>query len=273
MRSARPTARGRSPSSSRGRPTWFACGGSHRRRDLVACRVPRAAPRRRTSCSPTARRRCGWPRPTTRRARPRDGGARRSTPAGRAPVHERPGRSRLLTRDGERLWHTLDVRTGELETMTFAPELLEPGSAARHRRRRSPYANRYGMLVRFGRRPPGWELPVAHAITADDEIWIQHDGNGSAARGRRGARCRRVSGGWSAAARRRARPPWDGRGQPHGVDIAADGAHRPAGPDVWQHWPDLQIPRGPAVTDAGEIDLAIRTPDGLQLIRIAAPQE
>ena len=47
----------------------------------------------------------------------------------------------------------------------------------------------------------------------------------------------------------------------------------PAAPDVWMHWPDLQTPRGPAVTDAGEIDLATRTPEGLQLIRITAPQE
>jgi hypothetical protein len=46
------------------------------------------------------------------------------------------------------------------------------------------------------------------------------------------------------------------------------GESRSAPPSVWLDWFDLQRPRDAAVTDAGEIDLVARAPDGLHLIRI-----
>jgi len=199
------------------------------------------------------------------------------------------GRARVgyATLETERLWHTLDARTGERQTMTIAADAawgldLPLGIDAEDR----PYGNRYGVLVRFGADGrPEWELAVAQAIAAGDEVWVQHDGTMA---------------------------PLTPGGQPVTPTLPADGpprqwrlvGRRPEGtlvlhgmgggeagilatvdpygatletvtaePDVWMRWPDLQTPRGPAVTDAGEIDLATRTPEGLQLIRLTPPRE
>jgi hypothetical protein len=201
-------------------------------------------------------------------------------------LHPLPGVNRFmngrahvgyLTLDAEPLWHTLDVRSGEQRTMTFAADAprsldLPLGVDAGDR----PYGNRHGVLVRLdadGR--PGWELPVAQAIIAGDEIWIQNNGNVAPLGG--GPVIALPPGHWRLVGRRP-----EGTLVLHAteagslttVDSAGATVHtEPAAPDVWMHWPDLQTPRGPAVTDAGEIDLATRTPEGLQLIRIVAPPE
>lgn len=43
--------------------------------------------------------------------------------------------------------------------------------------------------------------------------------------------------------------------------------------DVWLRSFELQVPTGPSVTDAGEIDLVTRAPDALYVVRITPARQ
>jgi hypothetical protein len=66
-----------------------------------------------------------------------------------------------------------------------------------------------------------------------------------------------------------ARPSRDDAGVLASIDADSTlRSMRPATGDVWLRTFDLQTPQPPAVTDAGEIDLATRGPDGLSIVRL-----
>jgi hypothetical protein len=152
-----------------------------------------------------------------------------------------------------------------------------------------PYANRYGTFVRFdaaGR--PDWELVVADAVARDDHVWVQtssgsDEGIVALALSDAGRAMHLQPPDIGMPARWRladvapgddafvlyARPTREDAGVL--ASIGADGTPRgtrPASSDVWLRSFDLQIPQPPAITDAGEIDLATRGPDGLSIVRV-----
>ncbi len=187
-----------------------------------------------------------------------------------------------------RSWVTVQVETGarsvlELDAGSAWGLDLPIGMDGRGR----PYGNRYGTLVRFGADGRiDWELEVKDAIVDEGGVWVaQSDASGAglvalplSAPGRPPLRLDpEGAGAWRLA----------GSAEPDAfvlhelgarpaalVTVAADGSlldSSDAPPDVWLQWFELQTPSGPSVTDAGEVDLATRGPDGLYLIRVTPP--
>jgi hypothetical protein len=180
----------------------------------------------------------------------------------------------------ERAWVTLDASSGERRELPLSDAsgrdvALGMDAACR------PYWSRRTTLWRTG--PGGgrdWELEVRNAVLNGDSVWIEQDGL-----------LARELNAHGASVRLQAPPDEDrtwrlvGRAGAgfvlHGFTDASDpgvlaaisadstkSIVEPAPDDVWVEWWDVQRPSDPCVTDAGEIDLAVRAPDGLHLIRI-----
>ena len=150
-----------------------------------------------------------------------------------------------------------------------------------------PYANRYGTIVRLGTDGHvDWELPVQDLVVAGLEVWAASPTQDGAA-----LQVLTLAGDAAGATRTLTPPAEDpprrwrltghvapdafvlyrgGEGARTLVTGAADGSQQtaPAPDDVWQHAFELQVPTGPSVTDAGEIDLVTRGPDALYVVRI-----
>lgn len=196
---------------------------------------------------------------------------------------------------GARAWVTVDVGSGERARVEIdaadAWGLDLPIGMDGHGR---PYANRHGTLVRFDARGrPDWELGVVDAVVRDERVWLRSGARSDAAivvLARSGDDRRVVleppDAGAPAYWRLADALPDDDAfvlyARPSRADagvlarVRADGtlvSMRPAPEDVWRRTFDLQIPQPPAVTDAGEIDLATRGPNGLSIVRLtpAAP--
>jgi hypothetical protein len=185
----------------------------------------------------------------------------------------------------ETSWVTVDARTGEVSETR-----LEEGSGMDHplgldAEGRS-YWNRFATLRRLT--PAGradWELEAGQAIVDRGRVWIQQrpaDGSLVA-----------LAPDPDAAAIALPTPAdgprsWTlvGRGPGdsfvlHGstgvsdsgvlARLGPDGGVAdvtPAGDSVWSEWFEMQRPDGASVTDAGDVDVATRGPDGLHVIRI-----
>jgi hypothetical protein len=184
-----------------------------------------------------------------------------------------------------RSWVTVQIETAErsvVELQAGAAWGLDlPIGMDIHGR---PYGNRYGTLVRFDRDGRvDWELEVKDAVVEEDHVWLAQSAQSGgglvvlplSAPDREplrldpdGARSWRLAG--------RAEPDAFvlhelGAHPAALVTVAADGSVRnssDAPPDVWLQSFELQTPTGPSVTDAGEVDLVTRGPDGLHLIRV-----
>ena len=182
-----------------------------------------------------------------------------------------------------RSWVTLDAGSGRRRETG-----VDPGSAHAldiplgmdgHDR---PYGSRAGALVRFGADGRiDWELEVAQAIVDRGDVWVAQGAPSG-----EGLLVTSLSAPGTPAVLIEQAGRLTGRG-PAGsfvlyerldrdnagtlATVAEDGSpvDTTAAPDdVWLQSFDLQMPRGPAVTDVGEIDLATRGPGALHLIRV-----
>jgi hypothetical protein len=187
-----------------------------------------------------------------------------------------------------RSWVTVEVETGARSVLELDADSawgldLPLGMDGQGR----PYGSRYGTLVRFGADGRvDWELEVKDAIVDENRVWVAQSAASGAglvalplsAPDRQPLRLDpKGAASWRLA----------GRADPDAfvlhelgaspgalVTVAADGSlldRWDAPSDVWLQWLELQIPSGPSVTDAGEVDLATRGPDGLHLIRVTPP--
>jgi hypothetical protein len=187
-----------------------------------------------------------------------------------------------------RSWVTVDVETGARSVLG-----LDPGSAwgldlpLGMDGQGRPYGNRYGTIVRFDAGGQiDWELEVQDVIVNGQDIWV-----GQSAQGSRGALALPLSGRGTRQPRE-LNPSGDdpsrrwrlvghapresfvlyagGNGAGTVATVAADGSIdiAPASADVWLRSFDLQVPSGPSVTDASEVDLATRGPDALHVVRV-----
>jgi hypothetical protein len=186
-----------------------------------------------------------------------------------------------------RHWVRVDVRTGESDRLRLDPASqwgldLPLGMDGDGR----PYGNRYGTIVRFDADGHiGWELQVQDLVVDEQDIWVARPapiGTGVevlAIAGESRGQTRTLSPATKGQPRR-----WRlvGHIQPDSfmlyagddggtlVTGAPDGSEHvaPAPEDIWLRSFDLQIPTGPSITDAGDIDLVTRGPDALHIIRI-----
>jgi hypothetical protein len=200
----------------------------------------------------------------------------------------RVGHVALEPASGSRSWVSVDVATAgrsvlALDASAAAALDLPLGMDASDR----PYGSRYDGLTRVGRDGLlDWDLEVRDAVVDGQDVWIGQDSPSDG-----GVVARALSGadrlpqtldpgssvparGWRLAGRA-GRDGWmlHGVGVGGGVlaTVAADGSVlqvEPAPEDVWLQSSELQLPRGPAVTDAGEVDLVVKGPDALHVIRL-----
>ena len=146
-----------------------------------------------------------------------------------------------------------------------------------------PYAELADALLRVG--PDGgaqWRLPLGGAVVDGDDVWVAQPaapGGEVVARSLTGHGTVALApgeGAWRLAGRAGEdgfvlHDPGDHASPGRLVTATAGGFCSepvPAPHDVWLQWYDLQPPRGPAVTAAGEIDLAIRGPEALYVVRL-----
>lgn len=190
--------------------------------------------------------------------------------------------------DEARYWVTIDPRTRDSRELSVdwgsQWELDLPlgmGSEGR------PYANRYGTIVRLG--PDGhvdWELPVQDLVVAGRAVWAASPTQDGTA-----LEVLTLAGDAVGAIRTLTPPAEDpprrwrltghvppdsfvlyrgGEGARTLVTGAAEDPDKNAAApaDVWLHAFELQVPTGPSVTDAGEIDLVTRGPEALYVVRV-----
>ncbi len=188
-----------------------------------------------------------------------------------------------------RSWVTLDIGDDPRHSVALAAESawgldLPLGMDALGR----PYGNRQGTLVRFGADGrPDWELEAGQLVVEGDDVWISQ-----AAESGHGIVAIPLTPPERAPAALDPEPegtarPWRLAGLTRDAfvlhersddatpgtlaTVAADGSRLDtsrAPEDVWLRWFDLQLARGAAVTDDGEIDLATRGPDALHIVRV-----
>jgi hypothetical protein len=197
------------------------------------------------------------------------------------------------TDDGPvRVWVSLDAREGRRRGVRLHQTSGMESAIGMDAEDRS-YWNRFATLLRRNRSGQvDWELEVAQAVVDGDRVWIQQRPEG----GRELIALALSADPQAGAAPVTLRLPEDepdrawhlaGR-EPDDIFVlhgttgandpgvlaridARDGRVvdlRPAGQSVWLQWFDLQRPSRAAVTDAGELDIATRGPDGLSVIRI-----
>lgn len=198
------------------------------------------------------------------------------------------GRVGFVEDDAEqeaRWWVTIDVGTGESERLRLNHEErwgldLPLGMAADGR----PHGNRYGTIVRFdGDGRVDWELTVQDLVVDGRDVWA---GWPTA----EGATVEVLAlAGDSAGQTHTFTPAVEDRprrwrlmghvapdafllytGGEGARTLVTDGSEQPtpAPEDVWLRSFELQVPTGPSVTDAGEIDLVTRGPDALYVVRL-----
>jgi hypothetical protein len=188
---------------------------------------------------------------------------------------------------GARSWVSVDIGDDTRRPVGLAAEdasiLDVPLGMDAHGR---PYGSRYATLARLDAAGHiDWQLEVAQAVVEDGGVWIapppQPDRGlvaiwlGSPEQvspmldpGTPGVwRLAGLSGRDAFVLHECSDPAQAGTL----ATLAADGSlldTTPAPDDVWLRWFDLQRPRGPTVTAAGEIDVATRGPHGLHIVRV-----
>jgi outer membrane protein assembly factor BamB len=180
----------------------------------------------------------------------------------------------------ESSWVTVDARSGERSEIRLEERSGMDYPIGLDADGRS-YWNRFATLRRLA--PDGradWEFEAGQAIVDGDRVWVQQRPAGELVALALDANASPIALPLPAGEERAwslvGREPGDSfvlYGNDTGVlaRIGPNGSVEdisPAGNSVWLDWFEMQRPRGAAVTDAGELDIATRSPDGLHLIRL-----